>query len=49
MDGQGVGSDHCMPAILDAAEKAGVKVAIHVRSHAHTAAATHPLKCNPHY
>ena len=31
MDGQGVGSDHCMPAILDAAEKAGVKVAIHVR------------------
>ena len=30
MDGQGVGSDHCMPAILDAAEKAGVKVAIHV-------------------
>ena len=38
MDGQGVGSDHCMPAILDAAEKAGVKVAIHVRSHNNTAA-----------
>ena len=30
IDGQGVGSDHCMPAILDAAEAAGLQVAIHM-------------------
>ena len=30
MDGQGVGSDHCMPAILDAAQAAGLQVAVHL-------------------
>ena len=30
VDGQGVGSDHCMPDILDAAAAAGLRVAIHL-------------------
>ena len=30
MDGQGVGSDHCMPNILDAAAAAGLRVAVHL-------------------
>ena len=30
VDGQGVGSDHCMPAILDAAADAGLQVAVHL-------------------
>jgi glycoprotein endo-alpha-1,2-mannosidase len=34
VDGQGVGSDHCMNNILDAAAKHGVKVAFHLEPYA---------------